>query len=72
MNYLIPLMVIIPILCALIVNVIGEKNKTTRLLSILVGIAIPVIALVAVRRTQSKPYRLNVACFLEWNSSIHV
>ena len=52
MNYLIPLMVIIPILCALIVNVIGEKNKTTRLLSILVGIAIPVIALVAVPGVQ--------------------
>ena len=52
MNYLIPLMVIIPILCALIVNVIGEKNRTTRLLSILVGIAIPVIALVAVPGVQ--------------------
>ena len=52
MNYLIPLMVIIPILCALIVNVIGEKNKTTRILSILVGIAIPIIAIVAVPGVQ--------------------
>ena len=52
MNYLIPLMVIIPILCALIVNVIGEKNRTTKLLSLVVGIALPVIALVAVPGVQ--------------------
>lgn len=48
MNYLVPLMVIIPILCALIVNVIGGNNKTTKILSLVVGIAVPVIALVAV------------------------
>ena len=52
MNYLIPLMVIIPILCALIVNVIGEKNRTTKLLSLVVGIALPVIAIVAVPGVQ--------------------
>ena len=52
MNYLIPLMVVIPILCALIVNVIGEKNRTTKLLSLVVGIALPVIAIVAVPGVQ--------------------
>ena len=47
MNYLIPLMVIIPILAALIVNIFGGKDKTVKAISIVVAIAIPVIAIIA-------------------------
>ena len=46
MNYLIPLMVVIPILAALIVNIFGGKDKTVKLISIVVAIAIPIIAIV--------------------------
>ena len=47
MNYLIPLMVVIPILAALIVNIFGGKDKTVKAISIVVAIAIPVIAIIA-------------------------
>ena len=46
MNYLIPLMVVIPILAALIVNIFGGKDKTVKLISIVVAIAIPIILLI--------------------------
>ena len=52
MNYLIPLMVIIPILAALIVNIIGGKNRTTKVISILVAVALPLIAILASAGTQ--------------------
>ena len=47
MNYLIPLMVVIPILAALIVNIFGGKDKTVKAISIVVAIAIPIIAIIA-------------------------
>lgn len=47
MNYLIPLMVVIPILAALIVNILGGKDKTVKAFSIIVGLAIPIIAILA-------------------------
>ena len=47
MNYLIPLMVVIPILAALIVNIFGGKDKTVKAISLVVAIVIPLIAIVA-------------------------
>ena len=47
MNYLIPLMVVIPILAALIVNIFGGKDKAVKAISIVVAIAIPLIAIFA-------------------------
>ena len=47
MNYLIPLMVVIPILAALIVNIFGGKDKAVKAISIVVAIAIPLIAVIA-------------------------
>ncbi|WP_297981384.1 energy conserving hydrogenase EhbF [uncultured Methanobrevibacter sp.] len=47
MNYLIPLMVIIPILAALIVNISGERDKITRAISLICAIVIPIIAILA-------------------------
>jgi len=52
MNYLIPLMVIIPILAALLVNIFGDKDRLTRIFSLVVAIAIPIIAIVASLGTQ--------------------
>ena len=47
MNYLIPLMVVIPILAALIVNIFGGKDNVVKAISIVVAIAIPLIAVIA-------------------------
>ena len=47
MNYLIPLMVVIPILAALIVNIFGGKDKTVKAISLVVAIALPLIAVFA-------------------------
>ncbi|MBR4396680.1 MAG: hydrogenase, partial [Methanobrevibacter sp.] len=47
MNYLIPLMVVIPILAALIVNIFGGKDKVVKAISLVVAIAIPLIAIFA-------------------------
>ena len=48
MNYLIPLMVVIPILAALILNILDGKDKIVKALSLVVAIAIPIIAILAV------------------------
>lgn len=47
MDMLIPLMVIIPIICALIVNTLHGHDKVMRIVSIIVAIALPVIAILA-------------------------
>lgn len=47
MDMLIPLMVIIPILCALIVNALSGHDKTIRAVSLVVAIILPIIAIVA-------------------------
>ena len=47
MGMLIPLMVIIPIICALIVNTLHGHDKVMRIVSIIVAIALPVIAILA-------------------------
>ena len=43
MNYLIPLMVVIPILAALVVNILGGKDKTVKAISLVVGIIVEII-----------------------------
>lgn len=48
MNELIPLMVIIPMICALLLNAFAGKDKTLRCLAIATAILIPIIPLVAV------------------------
>ena len=40
-------MVVIPILAALIVNIFGGKDKTVKAISLVVAIAIPIIAIIA-------------------------
>ena len=52
MNYLIPLMVVIPILAALIVNIFGGKDKTVKAISLVVAIVIPLIAIFAAAGVQ--------------------
>lgn len=47
MDMLIPLMVIIPIFCALIVNTLSGHDKTIRAISLVVAIVLPIIAIVA-------------------------
>lgn len=47
MNELIPLMVIIPIICALLLNLFHKKDRTVKLLAIFVAIVIPAIPLLA-------------------------
>lgn len=47
MDMLIPLMVIIPIFCALIVNTLQGHDKVMRWISIIVAIVLPVIAILA-------------------------
>jgi len=46
-NLLIPLMVIIPITCALFLNLLHEKSRTVKAISMVVAIAIPIIPLLA-------------------------
>lgn len=45
MNYLIPLMVVIPIFAALILNLFSKQNKLIKYLALVVGIALPIIPL---------------------------
>lgn len=52
MDMLIPLMVIIPIICALIVNTLHGHDKVMRIVSIIVAISLPVIAIFASVGTQ--------------------
>lgn len=47
MNELIPLMVIIPVICALLLNLFHKKDRTVKLLAIFVAIVIPAIPLLA-------------------------
>lgn len=47
MNYLIPLLVVIPILSALIVNIFDGKDKTVKAISLVLGILVPIIAICA-------------------------
>ncbi|KZX13998.1 energy conserving hydrogenase EhbF [Methanobrevibacter filiformis] len=44
---LIPLMVIIPIICALLLNILHGKNKTVKYFAIIVAIVVPIIPLLA-------------------------
>ena len=46
MNPLIPLMVILPIACALLLNLLHKKDRTIKILAILVALAIPIIPLI--------------------------
>lgn len=52
MDMLIPLMVIIPIICALLVNILHGKDKSMRFVSLIVAIVLPVIAIIASVGTQ--------------------
>lgn len=45
MNPLIALMVIIPITCALLVNLLHNKDRTVKILSIIIAISLPIIPL---------------------------
>ena len=47
MNEFIPLMVIIPIACALLLNLLHEKDKTVKFLAIIVAIVLPIIPLLS-------------------------
>lgn len=47
MNELIPLIVIIPLICALLLNLLHGKNRISRIMALIVAIIIPIIALVA-------------------------
>ncbi|GAB4308602.1 MAG: energy conserving hydrogenase EhbF [Methanobacteriaceae archaeon] len=47
MNPLIPIMVILPIACALLLNLLHKKDKTIKILAILVALTIPIIPLIA-------------------------
>lgn len=52
MDMLIPLMVIIPIICALMVNILHGKDKLMRWVSLIVAIIFPIIAIIASLGTQ--------------------
>ncbi|WP_255596645.1 energy conserving hydrogenase EhbF [Methanobrevibacter sp. TMH8] len=47
MNELIPLMVVIPLICALLLNLFHKKDRTVKIIAIIVAIAIPIIPLIA-------------------------
>ena len=47
MNPLIPIMVILPIACALLLNLLHKKDKTIKILAVLVALTIPIIPLIA-------------------------
>ena len=47
MNYLIPLMVVVPIFAALILNLFAKQNKLIKYLALVVGIVLPIIPLVS-------------------------
>lgn len=46
MNALIPLIVIIPIIAALLLNLFGKNNKTIKVIAFIVGIILPILTLV--------------------------
>lgn len=47
MNSLIPLMVIIPITCALFLNLLHERDRTIKVLSVIIALALPIVPLFA-------------------------
>lgn len=47
MNPLIPIMVILPIACALLLNLLHKKERTVKTLTIIVALALPIIPLIA-------------------------
>ena len=47
MNFLIPLIVIIPITCALFLNLLHERSRTVKVISIIVALALPTVPLLA-------------------------
>ena len=47
MNEFIPLMVIIPMLCALLVSTFSNFNRVVKIIALIVGIALPIIPLIA-------------------------
>lgn len=47
MNLLIPLMVIIPIICALLLNIVHKQDKLTKIITIVVAVIVPIIPLFA-------------------------
>ncbi len=47
MNLLIPLMVIIPITCALFLNLLHERTRTVKVISILAALALPLVPIIA-------------------------
>ena len=47
MNELIPLMVIVPMMCALIISLFSKFNKTIKYLAFVVAIALPIIPLIS-------------------------
>ncbi|MCK9151444.1 energy conserving hydrogenase EhbF [Methanobacterium alcaliphilum] len=47
MNPLIPIMVIMPIACALLLNLLHKKDRTVKILALTVGIILPIIPLLA-------------------------
>ncbi|MDR0900533.1 MAG: energy conserving hydrogenase EhbF [Methanobrevibacter sp.] len=47
MNEFIPLMVIIPIVCALLLNLLHKKDNSTKIIAIIVAIIVPIIPLIA-------------------------
>ena len=46
-NYLIPLMVVVPMLCAILVNVFAKFNKSIKVLTFVVAICLPIIPLLS-------------------------
>ena len=45
MNELIPLMVIVPLMCALLISAFSKFNKVTKILAFVVALALPIIPL---------------------------
>ena len=46
-NYLIPLMVVVPMLCAILVNAFAKFNKSIKVLTFVVAICLPIIPLLS-------------------------
>ncbi|MGB4611534.1 MAG: hydrogenase, partial [Methanothermobacter thermautotrophicus] len=47
MNPLIPVMVVLPILCALLLNLLHGRDRTVRALAVAVAVLLPIIPLLA-------------------------
>lgn len=47
MNPLIPVMVVLPILCALLLNLLHGRDRTVKALAVAVAIVLPIIPLLA-------------------------